>query len=103
MPTRVYSAGMSTRLSFAISTMNAPDILLIDETFGTGDVAFQKKARKRVADMIKKTSILLFASHDPGVLKEFCTHALLLSRGKVEMIGDIEELLQVHEQNQLGK
>ncbi len=32
MPVRIYSAGMQTRLSFAIATSMQPDILLMDDT-----------------------------------------------------------------------
>ena len=44
LPFRCYSHGMVMRLAFAIATSSEPEILLIDEVFGTGDLAFQKKA-----------------------------------------------------------
>jgi len=100
LPNRVYSSGMMTRLAFAISTMSDPDILLIDETFGTGDANFQKKAQERVIKMIESSSILVFASHNAAILKEFCTHGILLSRGKVEMIDEIDTVLDEHSTRQ---
>jgi len=42
LPMRTYSAGMRTRIGFAIATATNPDVLLIDEVFGTGYVAFRK-------------------------------------------------------------
>ena len=45
LPIRTYSAGMITRLAFAISTAVQPDILLLDEVVAAGDVQFSKKAR----------------------------------------------------------
>jgi ABC-2 type transport system ATP-binding protein len=42
-PVRTYSSGMLMRLMFAVSTSNQPEILLVDEMFGTGG---QKLSRK---------------------------------------------------------
>ena len=46
LPVRSYSAGMATRLGFAVATARKPDILLIDEVFGVGDRMFRKKAKR---------------------------------------------------------
>ena len=43
-PLRIYSTGMRARLSFAIATAAAPEILLLDEGIGAGDAAFVEKA-----------------------------------------------------------
>mgnify|MGYP003627569533 CR=1 FL=1 len=100
MPNRVYSSGMLTRLAFAICTMSQPDILLIDETFGTGDSSFREKAEKRITRMIEDSKILVFASHSRGILERFCTHGILMSRGRIEMIDDLATVLDCHEERQ---
>ena len=66
VPVRTYSAGMMTRLTFAVATAVKPSILLIDEVFSAGDASFQAKARKRMAEMIDSVKILVFASHSKG-------------------------------------
>jgi len=50
--------------------------------------------------MIESSSILVFASHNAAILKEFCTHGILLSRGKVEMINEIDTVLDEHSTRQ---
>ena len=40
---------MLVRLAFSIATAIEPEILLIDEVLGVGDLAFQEKARTRDA------------------------------------------------------
>ena len=55
---------MATRLMFAVATSTKPDILLVDEMFGTGDAEFQAQAKKRMEELIRSVGIFVFASHD---------------------------------------
>lgn len=86
LPIRTYSAGMMTRLMFAVSTMSQPAILLIDEVFGAGDVSFQDKAKKRMESMIETAKIMVFASHDTGLVKRFCNRIFKLDHGSITEI-----------------
>lgn len=83
LPVRTYSAGMMTRLMFAVSTMYAPSILLIDEVFGTGDAKFQEKAKRRIETMIDAAKVLVFASHNTELIKRFCNRIFKLDHGSV--------------------
>ncbi len=47
------------RLAFAIATANRPEILLIDEVFGTGDLGFRVKAKQRLAQLIDTARIIV--------------------------------------------
>ena len=53
MPLKYYSSGMYMRLAFAIATEVEPDILLIDESLGVGDAAFQDKAKARIRELAR--------------------------------------------------
>src|SRR5262249_1551943 len=50
LPVRNYSSGMMMRLAFAVATSIEPEVLLVDEVLGVGDLAFQKKAKARVEE-----------------------------------------------------
>jgi ABC-2 type transport system ATP-binding protein/lipopolysaccharide transport system ATP-binding protein len=91
MPIRTYSAGMSTRLAFAVSTAVNADVLLIDEGIGAGDAAFVKKANTRLESFIDRAPIVVLSSHDPETLKKFCTRGLVLQKGQLLFDGPIEE------------
>jgi ABC-type polysaccharide/polyol phosphate transport system ATPase subunit len=86
LPVRTYSAGMATRLMFAVATSTRPDILLVDEIFGAGDAEFQEKAAQRMESLISSVSIFVFASHDTTMLKRYCTRFLRLEHGLVTEI-----------------
>lgn len=72
LPVRTYSAGMATRLMFAVATSTQPDILLVDEVFGTGDAEFQVKAKERMEALISSVGIFVFASHDTDLIRSYC-------------------------------
>lgn len=91
-----YSSGMRVRLAFAISTALDPDILVIDEVFGAGDAAFMKKAERRMVDLIARSSILVFASHAPGLAEQFCDRAIWLDSGEIRQDGPIKEVHQAY-------
>jgi ABC-type polysaccharide/polyol phosphate transport system ATPase subunit len=86
LPIRTYSSGMATRLMFAVATSTEPDILLVDEVFGTGDAEFQEKARNRMEALISSVGIFVFASHDHAALKRYCKRFFRLEHGSMTEI-----------------
>lgn len=83
MPVRTYSSGMIMRLMFAVGTAIRPEILLIDEMFGTGDAAFQEKAHRRMHELISAAKIFVFASHSPDLIKKYCRRVFSLEHGSL--------------------
>lgn len=96
MPVRTYSAGMATRLAFSLATAFTPDILLVDEVFGTGDAKFIKKSEKRMADLMSNARVLVIASHNTEIIKKFCNKALLMRSGQQIKLGDVDDILSLH-------
>lgn len=81
LPVCTYSSGMTMRLMFAVATSIQPEILLIDEMFGTGDAAFKKKAYLRLKTLINASKIFVFASHSHEFLREYCQRIFFLDHG----------------------
>ncbi len=92
-PIRTYSAGMKSRLGFAVSTAIEPDILVLDEVMSTGDAAFRKKANKRMDEMRGRTKTVVVVSHNPGQIKELCSRVVWLEKGRMVMEGKTEDVL----------
>ena len=90
LPVRTYSSGMATRLMFAVATSTKPDILLVDEMFGTGDAEFQAQAKKRMEELIRSVGIFVFASHSNELVKTYCTRFFFLEHGVVKEIDKSE-------------
>jgi len=96
MPVRTYSSGMLARLAFAISTSVKPEILLIDEGFGTGDADFLKKAHERMLSLLNQSSIVVMTSHSEAIIRQFCNKALVLDSGSIKYIGSVDQAFQYY-------
>ena len=96
MPVRYYSAGMLVRLAFSISTAIEPEILLVDEVLGAGDMAFQVKARQRMQDMMSKARLIVMVSHDMESLPKLCERCLWLDHGQVRFMGPTREVIAAY-------
>jgi ABC-type polysaccharide/polyol phosphate transport system ATPase subunit len=93
MPLKYYSSGMYMRLAFAIATEVDPDILLVDESLGVGDVAFKDKAKARIRNLLDRTSAVILVSHELKSLRELCTRGLWIERGRLIADGPIDEVV----------
>ena len=97
LPVRTYSAGMITRLGFAIATTIDPEILLLDEGLSAGDARFAQHAEKRVDSLVERSSILVIASHAEAMVRSMCNRAILLESGRVVSAGDVDEVIETYE------
>lgn len=93
MPMKYYSSGMISRLGFAIVLAVHPEILLIDEIFSVGDLAFKKKSERAIHELLSKASCQLIVSHDLNMVKQHCTRAIYMRRGQIWMDGKPAEVV----------
>ena len=94
-PIRTYSSGMKARLGFSIATAVDPDVLIIDEVLGTGDV-FRVKSQRRVAELAKAAKGIVLVTHDLHWAEEFCNRAMLLEKGHVIAEGNPADVVALH-------
>lgn len=97
LPIRTYSTGMLVRLGFAVSTACRPEILVMDEMIGAGDFSFAEKARLRIEEYISGARILVLASHNNAILREFCNRAILIESGRIIKFGSVNEVIDAYE------
>src|ERR671933_709325 len=96
MPLRTYSTGMRVRLALGVVTSIDPEILLLDEGIGAVDAAFLAKSKKRLADLVARSGLLVFASHSDEFLRELCDTAIWMEHGQVKMHAELEEVLRAY-------
>ncbi|MBA3441093.1 MAG: ABC transporter ATP-binding protein [Pyrinomonadaceae bacterium] len=92
-PVKTYSSGMYVRLAFSIATSADPHLLLVDEALAVGDAAFQHRCVRRIKEMQKRGSTILFVSHDPALVRAVCSRAILLNAGRMVADGHPADVL----------
>jgi len=93
MPVRHYSSGMASRLGFAVATCLQPEILLMDETFATGDMRFQAKALEHIARMKERGTTMILVSHSMAMMMQLADRVVWLDHGQVRREGPTGEIL----------
>ena len=91
-PVKNYSKGMLSKLGFSIATVVDPDILILDEVLGVGDVNFRKKSRERLQSLMESDTTVLFVSHSIGDIRTICQKAIWIEKGKIREIGESNEI-----------
>lgn len=94
MPIRTYSSGMTLRLAFAIATSMKADILLMDEWVLAGDAAFTTRAAERLEGLVKDAGILVLATHNNEIVRQWCNKAMFIRQGNLEQFGDVDTVLE---------
>jgi ABC-type polysaccharide/polyol phosphate transport system ATPase subunit len=100
-PMKTYSAGMIVRVGFAVSTALKPDILLVDEVIGAGDITFEQKSRERMHSYLKDASILVLATHNLDIMLNFCNKVVWLEAGRIRHIGNSLEVISKYRREYL--
>ena len=92
IPIKNYSSGMLAKLGFSIATAVDPDILIIDEVLGVGDVNFAKKSRDKMKSLMDGGTTVLLVSHSIPQIREICDKAIWMDNGSVRAIGEVNKV-----------
>jgi teichoic acid transport system ATP-binding protein len=95
-PFRTYSAGMKSRLGFAVAAHLDPDILLIDEALAGGDTKFKEKVEEKMFDMCSDGRTIVVVTHGLTLVRAIATSALWLHQGKVAGYGDPDDVVAAY-------
>lgn len=101
VPVKNFSSGMTAKLAFSIATVVNPEILIVDEILSVGDIKFQEKSKKKMMEMIKGGTTVLYVSHSLQSIKELCTKVVWLEHGKVVKIGDTKKICDAYYKEQM--
>src|SRR6185295_16535451 len=87
------SGGQRQRIALARALAVEPNVLLLDEPFGSLDAKVRKELRqwlRRFHDDLKITSV--FVTHDQEEALEVADRVVLMNEGRVEQLGTPEEV-----------
>ena len=92
IPIKNYSSGMLSKLGFSIATAVEPDILIIDEVLGVGDVNFKKKSSDKMKSLMDGGTTVLLVSHSIPQIRELCDKAIWIDHGNLKEMGEVNKV-----------
>lgn len=95
-PMRQFSFGMRLRLAFSIAMALQPEILLLDEVMGVGDLQFQRRSAARIRELVQAGVTMIVVSHHLTDLTRICHRGLLLRGGKLVADGPIQQTIDAY-------
>jgi lipopolysaccharide transport system ATP-binding protein len=97
-PVKRYSTGMNARLAFSVSAFMEADVMLVDEVLAVGDAAFSEKANAHMRSMLNDGRSVVYVGHGMSTIRQLCTRALVLDRGRVAFLGDAGDAADFYEE-----
>lgn len=90
---KAYSLGMKQRLAIAMALLDEPELLLLDEPVNGLDPNGIQDIRKLLVRLNKEKGVTIFvSSHLLAEIEKMCTHVGIISKGKIQFEGTMEEL-----------
>jgi len=93
---RTYSHGMRYRLALAQALLGSPDLLLLDEPTTGLDPAHVLEVRHAISECAGRGTTVVLSSHVLTEVEEVCTHAAIMSAGRLVASGEVSELIGEH-------
>lgn len=96
IPSGKLSGGEKRRLNLAITLLQNPKILILDEPTANVDPA----SRAQIIELVQKQNALgttiIYTSHLLGEVQSFCQTMALIHKGTIALSGELNRLLSAH-------
>jgi lipopolysaccharide transport system ATP-binding protein len=95
-PTKRFSSGMLSRLSFAIAVQFPADIYVFDEVLAVVDADFRSLCLEEIKRLHRDGRTVIFVSHDPDQISDVCQRVMWLEDGRIQRLGATDEVLAAY-------
>ena len=85
------SRGMRQRLAVARTLIPDPHVILLDEPAAGLDPAGRAYFRRMLSDLRDQGKAIIVSSHILADLADYCTHIMIMERGRVRSFGTVAE------------
>jgi ABC-2 type transport system ATP-binding protein len=96
-PLRTLSVGQQAQVALAICLGKRPDLLLLDEPAASLDPLARRHLWSTLMEALAERSLtVVISSHILSELEPVCDHLVVLSGGRAQLTGDIDEVRSWH-------
>ncbi|WP_062428800.1 ABC transporter ATP-binding protein [Herbidospora daliensis] len=94
---RQLSGGQRAQVAITLAVAKRADLIVLDEPLANLDPLARHEVMEGLMSAVAERGLtVLLSSHVVAELAEVCDHLILVSRGRVQVAGDIEELVAAH-------
>ncbi|MHC4574276.1 MAG: ABC transporter ATP-binding protein [Planctomycetota bacterium] len=86
------SRGMHQKLQFAVTVINEPELLVLDEPFSGLDPVNQELLRGIILELRDAGKTVIFSTHVMHEAERLCDFILLINKGKAVLDGRLDEI-----------
>jgi ABC-2 type transport system ATP-binding protein len=91
------SGGQQAQVALTLALAKRPELLLLDEPVASLDPLARREFLQSVMEVVAETGMtVLLSSHIVADLERVCDHLVILSHGRTQLVGPIEEILASH-------
>jgi ABC-2 type transport system ATP-binding protein len=90
------SGGQKAQVALALALAKQPDLLLLDEPVASLDPLARREFLRGLSEAAAEGLTVLLSSHIIGDLERVCDYLIILSASRVQLAGDIAELVAQH-------
>lgn len=95
-PMETYSSGMRGRVAFGNAFAVKPEILIVDEALAVGDALFANKCFRKIDEVRKEGTTILFTSHSSDAVTRLCDDGIVLHKGELIAQGTAHEAAKAY-------
>ena len=90
-----YSKGTRQKITFIMSIMNDPPVLLLDEPTSGLDPRFTRLLKDWILSFRANGNAILLSTHITSVAEDICDRLAIIHRGKIRSMGTVKEILEL--------
>ena len=90
------SRGMHQKLQFAVTVINEPKLLILDEPFSGLDPLNQELLKQIILEMRGEGKTVIFSTHVMHEAESLCDSILLINKGKAVLDGRLDKIRSQH-------
>lgn len=96
-----YSKGTRQKITFIMSILNHPPVLLLDEPTSGLDPRFTRLLKDWIMSFKEAGTSILISTHITSVAEDICDKVAIIHRGRIRAMGKIDTLLETTETSTL--
>ncbi len=96
------SRGMHQKLQFAVTVVNDPELVILDEPFSGLDPVNQDLLWEIITGMRREGRTVLFSTHVMHEAERLCDFIVLINKGRVVVDGTLDEIRAGHESDTIS-